>query len=259
MTYEKELQLIKSTLPRLFAETEKEQAKISYKKMSEVVTSSDLFIESELIRVIKDAFPSDFFHSEEFNQYTELKNRTWIIDPIDGTSNYAHALDLFVNQVAFYDEGNIVLSVVYYPRVQKIFYAVKGEGAFMNGEKISVADSTSKNNLMSLVGISHQTEKNKDMFYQMIRFGYLNNIKIRMLGTLGYEMTAVASGSFSMLYTDVKNLWDIAPGMLLVREAGGYVVNQDGDDYQFGDEHLFCFCDKALIEKAFLFMASLEG
>ena len=77
----------------------------------------------------------------------------------------------------------------------------------------------------------------------MLDFAYQNSIKVRMLGTVGYELAAVAEGSFIVLYTDVTNFWDIAPGLLLVREAGGIVLNNEGDEYTMGDNHMFCFCD----------------
>ena len=243
MHYQKELELLKNTVPRLFKDTEIQNKKVSYKERDEVVTSSDLYIETELIQAIQKAFPNDHFHSEEFNHLTELQDRTWIIDPIDGTSNYVHHLDLFVNQIAFYDQGEIVLSYIYVPRVNKVFHAIKGEGAFMNGEPIHTSSSKQPNMMMSLVGISHQTKKDKKLFYHMLDFAYKNNIKVRMLGTLGYELSAVAEGSFSILYTDVTNFWDIAPGLLLIKEAGGITMNESGKDYVMGDAHLFCCCD----------------
>ncbi|MBU1141848.1 MAG: inositol monophosphatase [Firmicutes bacterium] len=249
MNYHQELEMLHHTVAKLFEETEAQQKEVSYKERNEVVTSSDLFIERELIKAIKKEFPNDHFHSEEFNKFTELRDRTWIIDPIDGTSNYVHHLDLFVNQIAFYDKGEVVLSYIYVPRASKVFHAIKGEGAYLNGKRIYVASSNKPNMLMSLVGISHQTAKDKHLFYHMLDFAYENSIKVRMLGTLGYEMAAVAQGSFIVLYTDVTNFWDIAPGLLLVREAGGIVLNNEGKEYMMGDAHMFCYCDKEIKDK----------
>jgi len=246
MKYTKELELLQRSVPAIFKLTELQQKEVSYKERDEVVTSSDLFIETELIRVIKKEFPNDNFHSEEFNKFTELKDRTWIIDPIDGTSNYVHHLDLFVNQIAFYDQGEIVLSYIYVPRANKVFHAIKGEGAYLNGKRTYVTSSNKPNMLMSLVGISHNTGKDKHFFHQMLDYAYHENIKVRMLGTIGYELAAVAEGSFIVLYTDVTNFWDIAPGLLLVREAGGIVLNNEGDEYVMGDNHMFCYCDKEI-------------
>jgi len=249
MKYTKELELLQRSVPDIFKLTEMQEKEVSYKARNEIVTSSDLFIETELIRVIKKEFPNDHFHSEEFNKLTELKDRTWIIDPIDGTSNYVHHLDLFVNQIAFYDQGEIVLSYIYVPRSNKVFYAVKGEGTYLNDKRIYTTHSKAPNMLMSLVGISHKTEKDKKLFYHMLDFAYKNSIKVRMLGTVGYELSAVAEGSFIILYTDVTNFWDIAPGLLLIREAGGIVLNNEGKEYVMGDDHMFCFCDESIKDR----------
>jgi len=249
MKYSKELECLQKSVPELFKLTEMKAKEVSYKERNEIVTSSDLFIETELIKAIKKEFPNDHFHSEEFNKFTELKDRTWIIDPIDGTSNYVHHLDLFVNQIALYDKGEVVLSYVYMPRAKKVFYAMKGEGTYLNGTRIYTTSSKAPNMLMSLVGISHKTEKDKRYFYDMLDFAYQNSIKVRMLGTVGYELAAVAEGSFIVLYTDVTNFWDIAPGLLLVREAGGIVLNNEGDEYTMGDNHMFCFCDEHIKDR----------
>ncbi|MBN2540525.1 MAG: inositol monophosphatase family protein [Bacilli bacterium] len=249
MNYKKELELLQEIVPVLFQKTEDQEKEISYKKRNEIVTSSDLFMEKGIIDAVLKQFPNDHFHSEEFNRDTELGDRTWLIDPIDGTSNYAHHLDMFVSQIALYDKGEIVLSYIHAPRVHKTFYAIKGEGAYLNGERISVFnDEGQPNRLMSMVGLSHQTTKDKYLFRHFIDFAYQNDIKIRVLGTMGYEMAAMAEGSFAMLYTDVTNYWDIAPGILLVQEAGGVIINQFGKPYKLNDEHMIVCCDETLKE-----------
>lgn len=97
--YSKELKLLKDVLPKLYQDTLKQTKDIQFKGPEDMVTSSDLYIESNLIKAIKEAFPTDTLLSEEFHSKAELKNRTWIIDPIDGTSNYGVSLNLFVMQV----------------------------------------------------------------------------------------------------------------------------------------------------------------
>jgi len=247
MNYEKELRLLEQVVPNLFQQTEEQEKKVSYKQRNEVVTSSDLFMESEIIKAIKKEFPNDLFHSEEFNRETGLGDRTWLIDPIDGTSNYVHRLDLFVVQIALYDKGEIVLAYVHVPRVGKTYHAIKGEGCYLNGKRVNVYSEGEKpNRLMTMVGLSHQTTKDKHLFFHMISFSYKNDIKIRILGSLGYEMAAMAEGSFVILYTDVTNYWDIGPGILMIREAGGIIVNQLGENYEIGDEHMFCFADETI-------------
>ncbi|MDD3478416.1 MAG: hypothetical protein PHP32_06020 [Candidatus Izemoplasmatales bacterium] len=259
MIYQKELSLLRNVVPALFQKTEEKQAQISYKNQTELVTSSDLFMESEIINAILAEFPEDVFLSEEFNRDAALAKRTWIIDPIDGTSNYAYHLDLFVVQIALFEEGKIVLSYVYAPRVRKEFTAILGQGAFLNGKPIHVLSNTDQAvRLMSMIGISHDPEKNKSAFYDLLTYANKRKIKARMLGSLGYEMSAMAEGSFAMLYTDVSNLWDVAPGLLLIREAGGIVVNERQEPYQLGDLHLYAFCDQTLMLDVFLETALLS-
>jgi len=240
MNYKRELELLQSTIPNLFEKTEASVKEVSFKVRDEIVTSTDLYIEQELINSILKEFPNDHFYSEEFHKNSSLQNRTWLIDPIDGTSNYAHQLDMFVVQVALYDQGDFVLSYIYAPKVHKTYYAIQGYGAYLNNTRIhTIQDADSRNRLMSLVGITHQSDSDKSMFQKMIHFCLQNKIKIRMLGAMGFEMAHLAQGSFVLLYTDVKNPWDIGPGLLLVREAGGLVVNDQGKSYSIGDNHLF--------------------
>jgi len=250
MNYQKELDLLLKFIPNIFLETEKQERQISYKKKSEIVTSSDLFIERSIINLVLSVFPNDHFHSEEFNRDTLIQDRTWFIDPIDGTSNYAHNLDMFVIQIALYDQGDLVLSYIYAPRVNKIFYAVKGEGAYLNGKRIHTSSTLEdKNRLLSLVGISHDPEKDKSLFYQMIDFANKERIKVRILGSLGFELSELAEGSFTLLYTDVTNYWDIAPGVLLVREAGGIFINELGEPYKLGENHMIACADETIKNK----------
>jgi len=248
MNYKRELELLQSTIPNLFEKTESSKKQVSYKSRDEIVTSSDLYIEQELINAILKEFPNDRFYSEEFNKNSSLQNRTWLIDPIDGTSNYAHQLDMFVIQVALYDQGDFVLSYIYAPRVHKTYHAIKGYGAYLNNTRIhTIQDADSRNRLMSLVGITHHSDSDKSMFQKMIQFCQQNKIKIRMLGTMGFEMAHLAQGSFVLLYTDVKNPWDIGPGLLLVREAGGEIVNQYLKPYSIGDNHLFAYANENIL------------
>ncbi len=245
MKYSQELELLQQCVSKIFEQAEEQEREIGYKKRNEIVTSSDLFIEKEIIKTIKSKFPEDRFHSEEFNRDTLLGDRTWLIDPIDGTSNYAHNLDMFVVQIALYDKSEIVLSYIYKPRTKKTYYAITGEGAYLNEQKISVfSDLEQPNQLMSMVGLSHQKTKDKSYFLKLIDYTNRNGIKIRVLGTLGYEMAEMAAGAFVMLYTDVTNFWDVAPGLLLNKEAGATVLNESGNEYHLGDEHMFVFCDK---------------
>jgi len=244
MNYQAELNLLQNQVPNIYKKTNQLERVVSYKQRTEVVSTTDLYIEREIIKAIKETFPTDTFHSEEFNQDTTIKERTWVIDPIDGTSNYVHRLPIFVVQIALFEQGEVVLAYVYIPSTGKTLYALKGEGSYLDGKRIMVSETSDQpNRLMTMVGLSHHSKPDKRMFMHLIHFTNKHEIKIRILGSLGYALIGMAWGSFVMLYTDVTNLWDIAPGVLLIQEAGGILTNQLGEPYQLGEGHLFAFCD----------------
>lgn len=239
MHYQKELELLKTHVPRLYKEVKHQVKTVTFKDGGDIVTTTDLFIEKHLIEEINKVFPTDTFLSEEFHKDGVLQNRVWLIDPIDGTSNYAVDLDLFVVQIALYDHDDLALSFIYYPALNKTYYAIKGEGAFINGKKYSVNDNKKPSNkMMSMVGI---TSKNSDkkIYKTLLEYGIDNQYKLRMLGSIGLELAIASEGIFTVFYTNVKNLWDLAPGVLLARESGALLFNEKGESYRLNDEHLF--------------------
>ncbi|MCD4827143.1 MAG: inositol monophosphatase family protein [Acholeplasmataceae bacterium] len=248
MNYQKELDLLKRIVKNIYEDTIHRVKKTSFKGVQDIVTSTDLYIERHLIDEIKKSFPNDFIHSEEFHNQTLLKNRTWLIDPIDGTSNYAAKLGLYVVQIALYDQEDVVLSYIYAPTLNKTYYAIKGLGAFVNDQKYHVSDEHDPSNFMiSMVGLSHSLS-NQSYFEKMIDLSINHKYKMRMLGSIGLELSLTSESIFNLFYTNVTNLWDICPGLLLVREAGCISVNEKLMDYQLGDQHLFVFTDKKTIE-----------
>lgn len=246
MDYKKEIDLLKRVTKTIYDATTKMVFESDFKGKQDIVTTSDLYIEKALVKAIKKVFPEDHFHTEEFHHDTALKDRTWVIDPIDGTSNYAAHLALFVVQIALYDKGDIVLSYVYLPTFNKSYYAVKGHGAFINDQAYHVNDHRQSTSfMMSLVGLTQQ-RKEHHYFEKLMAHAMANNYKIRMLGSIGLELAFASEGIYDLLYTNIRNYWDIFPGICLLREAGACLLNEKGKRYQIGDQHLFiCKNDKA--------------
>lgn len=239
MKYQTELELLKTHVPRIYQTIDSSLKQVSFKSGDEIVTTTDLFIESELIKVIQSVFPNDTFLSEEFHKDGKLVNRAWLIDPIDGTSNYAVNLDLFVIQVALYDQNDLALAFIYNPNNQKTYYAIKGEGAYLNHQKITVHDNSKPSNQMiSIVGFTNK-HTDKAYYKKLYQYAFEEQIKLRVLGSIGLELALTAEGIFTLFYTSVKNLWDLGPGILLTREAGALLFNETGAPYQIGDTHLF--------------------
>lgn len=239
MKYQAELELLKTHIPRIYHTIDNSLKEVSFKSGDEIVTTTDLFIESELIKVIQAAFPTDTFLSEEFHKDGKLVNRAWLIDPIDGTSNYAVNLDLFVIQVALYDDFDLALAFIYVPSNHKMYYAVKGEGAYLNDKRILVTDNQKPaNSMMSIVGFTNKNTS-KSYYTKIYQYVFDEQIKLRVLGSIGLELALTAEGIFTLFYTAVTNLWDLGPGILLTREAGAVLFNETGAPYQIGDTHLF--------------------
>lgn len=239
MNYQTELNLLKTHVPRIYQEIDNNLKEVSFKSGDEIVTTTDLYIESELIKVIKKAFPSDTFLSEEFHKDGDLVNRAWLIDPIDGTSNYAVNFDQFCVQIALYDNDDLALAFIYVPSNQKTYYAIKGEGAYLNDQRIHILDNKKPSNkMMSMVGYTNK-HSDKTYYEKLLKHALKEQIKLRMLGSIGLELALTAEGIFTMFYTSVKNLWDLGPGVLLCKEAGAILFNEHGHPYQLGDTHLF--------------------
>lgn len=239
MKYQTELNLLKTHVKRIYEEIDNSLKEVSFKSGDEIVTTTDLYIERELIKVIKQAFPNDTFLSEEFHKDGDLVNRAWLIDPIDGTSNYAINFDQYCVQIALYDEDDLALAFIYVPYNYKTYYAIKGEGAYLNDQKIHVLDNKKPSNkMMSMVGYTNK-HSDKTYYEKLLKHALKEQIKLRMLGSIGLELALTAEGIFTMFYTSVKNLWDLGPGVLLCKEAGAILFNEHGLPYQLGDTHLF--------------------
>jgi len=252
MGYEKELALLKNHVKRIYKDVFSKGFDTSFKGVQDIVTSSDLEVESQLVALLKEAFPGDHFHTEESYASTELKPRTWVIDPIDGTSNYASHLNLYVIQIALYDQGDIVLSYVYFPGFDKTYTALKGHGAFINDQPYLVSSHQEQANfLVSMVGFT-QKHSDKTYYQRLLKWSQSNQYKIRMLGSIGLEMCFTSEGIFDLFYSNVTNIWDIYPGILLLREAGAILVNEKGKPYRLNqDSHLFACKNRTVYDHFF--------
>ena len=238
MKYKEELSLLKNNVKGIFELSRKEVISSKLKGEQDIVTSTDLFIEKALVKVIKDKFKDDFFLTEEYYNFASLKDRTWIIDPIDGTSNYASGLSEYVIQIAFFDKGDIQMSYIYYPGQNLEYYALKDSGAFKNGQRYFAYDKKETTFMISMVGITHKT-KDKYYYKKILDVAIEKKYKMRMLGSIGLELALTSEGIFDLFYSNVTNNWDLYPGFLLLKEAKALLVNENGTDYQLGDKNLF--------------------
>ena len=196
-------------LIRDFGEIEKLQ--VSKKGPSDFVTNSDLRVEKIIIEELKKAKPNYSVISEENGiENNKDKNNTWIIDPIDGTINFLHGIPHFAISIALRSNNEIVSGLIFDPIKNEMFFAEKDNGAFFNNQRIRVSQKNELNNCLFATGGKVSKEP---------------NLSYRKSGCAALDMAYVAAGRYDGYFQNNLNLWDIAAGIVLVKEAGG-MLNQ---------------------------------
>ncbi|MBN1612977.1 MAG: inositol monophosphatase [Deltaproteobacteria bacterium] len=211
---------------------------IDYKGEIDIVTEADRMSESLIISRIRDRYPRHTILSEE-SPMTEGDPATrWIIDPLDGTTNYAHGFPVFCVSIALERDGDICLGAVYNPMLDEMFAAERGKGAFLNGRKIWVsATATLRRGLLATgfpYDIRQTNENNMNYFNSMA----LNAQAIRRAGSAALDMAYVAAGRFDGFWELKLRPWDTAAGWLLIREAGGTVTDLVGQPFHLESPHI---------------------
>jgi myo-inositol-1(or 4)-monophosphatase len=201
-------------LIRDFGEVEKLQ--VSKKGPTDFVTNADLRAEKIIIEELKKARPKYSFISEENGiEVNKDKNNTWIIDPIDGTINFLHGVPHFAISIALKSNNEIVSGIIFDPIKNEMFYAEKNNGAFFNNQRIRVSK---KNNI------------DECLFATGGKLKYDPNVFYRKSGSAALDMAYVASGRYDGYFQKNLKLWDIAAGIILVKEAGGMINEVNLED-----------------------------
>ena len=196
-------------LIRDFGELEKLQ--VSKKGPKDFVTNSDIRVEKIIIEELKKARPNYSILSEESgSEKNKDDSFTWIIDPIDGTVNFLHGIPHFAISIALKFKNEIISGLIFDPIKNEMFYAEKDNGAFFNNHRIRVSKKSELNNCLFVTG--EKVTNNIDLIY-------------RKSGCASLDMAYVASGRYDGYFQNNLNLWDIAAGIVLVKEAGG-IINQ---------------------------------
>lgn len=238
MDFVKELEFITSHIRSAYERFAAQGAKdVRQKSAFDLVTEVDVNIERYLTDAILSAFPGDHIHAEELSNSQPIDGRTWVIDPIDGTVNFAHSIPLYGIQCCLFVDGQPKLSVIYLPCQNEMYTAVAGQGCFLNGEKVCVdASVTTQNAVISTGDFTHKSDRLAAMQYRAVGYLYPRIAKLRMYGTAAVDFAWLVSGRLSATVFTTRNLWDIAPGILLCREAGGIVLGLDGEPYDFSKD-----------------------
>ena len=216
---------------RDFGEIEKLQT--SVKGPGDFVTMTDKKVEEILIEELRKARPKYSVLSEEIG---EIKNDDsedfkWIIDPIDGTSNFLHGIPHFAISLALENKKEIICGIVFDPIKNEIFSAEKGNGAYLNNQRMRVSARKKLKDCLIVTGGPRQNHQNKEVCIEEYKkFSSKVLIPIRKMGSASLDMAYVAAGRCDGFWQRNLNYWDVAAGILLVKEAGGYVTDFFGED-----------------------------
>jgi len=208
-----------------------ESHSIHYKGEINIVTDVDMACQERILSILAKRCPDDDVISEEKdNRFTGNKNR-WIIDPIDGTTNYAHGYPFFCTSVAYEVKGEITCGVVYNPIFDELFFARKGKGAFLNGRplKVSQADDMKKSLLVTGFPYDLNSSDNNNIDH-FVSFLYEAQA-VRRDGSAALNLCYVAAGRFDGFWELKLSPWETAAGLLMVQEAGGEVTGFDGEAF----------------------------
>ncbi len=192
-----------------------------------LVTEYDKASEQLIFSCLLDRFPNHGFIGEEQGK-TRHGDVMWIVDPLDGTVNFAHGVPVFCVSIAAAVENEIVISCIYQPMSDELFWAEKGKGAFLNGKQLHVTKQNSLDAGLLATGFPYNVNEDPlhciETFTKLLRQG----VHFRRMGSAAMDLASVASGRFDAYFEVSLQPWDYAGGKLLVEEAGGAVTQYDG-------------------------------
>jgi len=206
--------------------------------INNLVTEADHASEKAILDVIYKEFPDHHILSEEAGEIIQDSNYKWIIDPIDGTVNFAHSIPLCCVSIAVEYKGEIILASVYNPIMNELFFAEKGKGATLNDKPIRVSKKQNVMNACLVTGFPYtyldMPNGPLQIFEKLIRKG----IPVRRLGSAATDLCWVAAGRFDGFYEHKLQAWDSAGGYLIVEEAGGKVTDFNGSKFSPYQPHI---------------------
>lgn len=215
---------------KILLDSFRKKKKIHKKEFKELVSNVDLESEENITSLIRDKFPNHGITSEEMGVEPGENDFTWIIDPLDGTHNYIYGQPAFGISIALAKGDRVILGVINLPFYDEIYVAERGEGAYLNGEKVEVSERTMDE---SYILYDPQLHKREDMFDNLEKV-YRKSFNLRIIGCAVTDATSVAAGrAEARIWHNTKTV-DVAAGSIIVEEAGGKVTNFSGEAYKVG-------------------------
>lgn len=198
---------------------------IKKKSAVSIVTGVDLASEKKIVSIIRKNFPSHQILTEETKMKQNRSEVRWIIDPLDGTTNFAHRVPIFCVSIGVEFQGKMVLGGITNPMSGELYFAEKGKGAMLNGKRIHVSKTKNLIDGLMVTGFPYDRQKKAAFYLKYVKVILEKTQGIRRLGAAALDFCFVASGKFDAFWEFNLNPWDVAAGVLMVEEAGGKVTD----------------------------------
>lgn len=214
---------------------------IILKGKSDMVTYVDKTAEARIVKGLRELLPDSGFIAEEGTAKDNGEKYRWVIDPLDGTTNYIHGISPFAVSIGLLEEEEIVMGVIYEISLNEIFYAWKGSKAYMNGKEIHVSTASTTTDALIATGFPYYDFSKLDQYMKAMDYFMRNSHGMRRLGSAATDLAYVAAGRFEAFYEHALHSWDVAAGIIIIKQAGGRVSDfNGGDNYLFGGEMVAC-------------------
>ena len=208
-----------------------ENLQVSVKGPGDFVTTSDKKVEKTIIDELLKARPDYSVLSEESGEINNDKSFKWIIDPIDGTANFLHGIPHFAISIGLEKDGEIICGIIYDPIKDEMFVAEKGNGSYLNNQRIRVSSRSKLKDCIIFTGGPKKESEDRDLaLKEYNNFSTKILIPIRKLGSAALDMAYVAAGRCDGFWQRNLNYWDIAAGIILIKESGGFVTDFNGEN-----------------------------
>jgi myo-inositol-1(or 4)-monophosphatase len=204
--------------------------KIEYKGLNDLVSYVDKTAEGIIVSGLEKILPEAGFITEEQTKNQTAERYNWIIDPLDGTTNFIHGLPVFSVSIALKEYDELVLGVVYEINQDECFYAWKDSPAYLNGKEIKVSKAPTISDSLIATGFPYYDFTKQPQYIELFTYLMKNCHGLRRLGSAAVDLAYTAAGRFDAYYEYNLNAWDCAAGIVIVKRAGGQVVNFNGGD-----------------------------
>lgn len=203
--------------------------------INNLVTEVDTAAEAAIIQIIRAQFPHHTILSEEAGLLEQHSDYVWLVDPIDGTVNFAHGIPLCCVSIALAHQGKLQIAAVFNPMMRELFFAEKGKGAFLNETPIKVSTKSDFSRACLVTGFPYHTPEGKEHPIKAFERAILKGLPVRRLGSAALDLCWTAAGRFDGFWEANLSPWDIAAGYLILREAGGRITDFNGKEGSYFD------------------------